>query len=66
MFAQGKLRSKWEGPFNIINTTYHRAVTLQDESRNIFKVNGQHLKLFLEPKMSKLKELDLIEFIDID
>lgn len=66
LFGRGKLRSKWEGPFNIINTASHGAITLQDESGNIFKLNGQRLKLFLEPEMPKLEELDLIEFVDID
>jgi len=50
----------------VINTASHGAITLQDESRNIFKANGQCLKLFLEPKMSELEELDLIEFIDLN
>jgi hypothetical protein len=60
LFGRGKLRTKWDGPFYVINTASHGANTLQDESRNIFKANGQCPKLFLKPKMPKLKELDLI------
>ena len=28
LFRHGKLRSKWEGPFKVISTSSHRAVTL--------------------------------------
>jgi hypothetical protein len=50
LFGHGKLRSKWEGPFKVIKVASHGVVTLQDDSGNIFKVNGQRLKVFLEPK----------------
>lgn len=40
LFGQWKLRSKWDGPFNVINIASHGALTLQDESGNIFKANG--------------------------
>ena len=65
LFGQGKLRSKWDGPYNVINTSPHGAVTLQDENGNVFKVNGQRLKIFLEPKMPELEEVDVVEFIDV-
>jgi len=39
---------------------------LQDSEGNIFKVNGQRLKLFLEPQMPKLGEVDSLEFLSID
>ena len=61
LFGHGKLRSKWEGPFKLIEASSHGAVTLQDDTGNTFKVNDQRLKVFLEPK--KLKEIDLIEFL---
>jgi hypothetical protein len=61
LFGHGKLRSKWEGPFQVINTSPHGAITLQDGEGKIFKVNGQRLKVFLEP--DKLdEEIDMIEF----
>ena len=66
LFGRGsKLRSKWDGPYNVINTSPHGAVTLQDENGNVFKVNGQCLKIFLEPKMPELEEVDVVEFIDV-
>jgi hypothetical protein len=45
----------------VIEASSYGAVTLQDDTSNIFKVNGQRLKVFLEPK--NLEEIDLIEFL---
>jgi hypothetical protein len=50
LFGYRKLRSKWEGSFMVINTSSHGAVTLQTDEGTLFKVNGHHLKIFLEPK----------------
>jgi hypothetical protein len=61
LFGHGKLRSKWEGPFKVIEVASHGDVTLRDDSGNIFKVNGQCLKVFLESK--NLEEIDVIEFL---
>ena len=36
---------------------------LESDEGNIFKVNGQCLKLYYEPNMQELKELDITEFI---
>jgi hypothetical protein len=64
LFGHGKLRSKWEGSYTLAAS--HGSITLQDEDGNIFKVNGQRLKVFLEPEMPKLEDLDVLEFISID
>jgi hypothetical protein len=40
LFAHGKLRSKWEGPYLVLNAADHGAVTLQDDDGNIFMANG--------------------------
>jgi len=48
LFGAGKLRSKWKGPYTIVNSSSHGAVTLQNDDGEHFKVNGQHLKLFYE------------------
>jgi hypothetical protein len=29
LFGRGKLRSKWDGPFTVVNSASHAAVTLQ-------------------------------------
>ena len=43
LFEHGKLRSKWEGPFKVISTLSHGAVTLQNEEGMLFKVKSQDL-----------------------
>jgi hypothetical protein len=46
LFGHGKLQSKWEGPFKVINSSSHGAIRLQNDEGMLFKVNGQRLKLF--------------------
>ena len=41
---QGKLKSRWSGPFTVVSTTSLGAVTIRDQDGNEFKVNGQRLK----------------------
>jgi hypothetical protein len=48
----------------VIEASSHGAVTLQDDIGNIFKVNGQRLKVFLKPK--NLEEIDVIEFLQFN
>ena len=43
LFGHGKLQSKWEGPFKVISTSTHGAVTLQNNEGVLFKVNCHHL-----------------------
>jgi hypothetical protein len=62
LFGHGKLRSKWEGPFTVISTSSHGAITLQNDEGMLFKVNGQRLKIFLELDKSP-EELDVIQFL---
>lgn len=64
--GHGKLRSKWEGSFDFIDTSSHGAITLRDDSGNIFKVNSQHLKIFLEPNEILDEEVDVIELINYE
>jgi len=47
LFGHAKLWSKWEGPYKVINSSSHGAITLQNNEGTLFKVNGQRLKLFL-------------------
>jgi hypothetical protein len=61
LFGHGKLRSKWEGLFTVVSSSSHGAITLQNDEGMLFKVNGQRLKLFLEPN-KELEELDIINF----
>jgi hypothetical protein len=62
LFGHGKLQSKWEGPFTVVNASSHGAVTLRTGEGTLFKVNGQCLKIFLEP-IRPFKVVDELDFI---
>jgi hypothetical protein len=64
LFEHGKLRSKWDGPFKVIETSTHGAITIQDDSGNTFKVNDQRLKIYFEPQINMVEELYVIEFMN--
>ena len=49
----------------MLDAADHGAVTLQDDDGNIFKVNGQSLKVFLEQEMLELEEVDIFELSEI-
>ena len=65
LFGHGKLRSKWESPYLVLDAADHGAVTLLDGDGNIFKVNGQRLKVFLEQEMPELEEVDVFDLSEI-
>ena len=64
-FGHGKLRSKWEGPYLVLDAIEHGAVTLHDDDGNTFKVNSQRLKVFLEQEMPELEEVDVFELFEM-
>ena len=64
LFGHEKLRSKWQGPYQVINTSSHGAITIQDDDGNAYKVNGQRLKLFLDHNKALDEEIDLIDLVD--
>ena len=64
LFGHGKLRNKWLGPYHIIDTSSHGAITIQDDDGNAFKVNGQRLKLFLDHDKALDEEIDAINLVD--
>ena len=61
LFRHGKLCSKWEGPFTVVEAAPHGAVTLQNNEGNYFKVNGHCLKVFLEPDDREYEILNFME-----
>ena len=65
LFGHGKLRSKWEGPFIVLGAADHGAITLQDDDGRVFKANCQRLKVFIEPEMPQLEEVDVYELHDL-
>jgi hypothetical protein len=66
LFGHGKLHSKWEGPYLVLHTVDHGAVTLQCNDGDIFKANGQRLKLFLEPNSQDFEEVDVLDFLELE
>ncbi|XP_063941295.1 uncharacterized protein LOC135149498 [Daucus carota subsp. sativus] len=59
----GKLRSRWDGPYIVQVVFPHGAVEIQDpKNGNVFKVNGQRLKPFLELLVDS--EEEVIHLID--
>jgi hypothetical protein len=65
LFGHGELCSKWEGPYLVLHIVDHSAVTLQCDDGDTFKVNGQHLKLFLEPNPQDFEEVDVLNFLKL-
>ena len=63
LLGHGKLRSKQEGPYKVISTSSHGAVTLQNDKGTLFKGNGQRLKVFHDTQLPE-DELDIINFIE--
>ena len=49
-----------------MNTSPHGTITIQDDDGNIFKVNGQSLKVFLEPSYYTNLEIDRIDLVAFD
>nr|XP_009594646.1 uncharacterized protein LOC104091093 [Nicotiana tomentosiformis] len=61
-FFPGKLKSKWSGPFKVVNVSSYVAVELESEdgTRN-FKVNGQRVK----PYLGTIGERKLVEQLSL-
>ncbi|KAM6567243.1 hypothetical protein CsatA_026371 [Cannabis sativa] len=54
----GKLRSRWVGPYIIRTVFPHGAIEIENPNNgNVFKVNGQKLKPFLELKNVEVDEI---------
>ena len=61
LFGHGKLHSKCEGPYSVVEAVPHGEITLQDDDGKIFKVNGHHLKIFLEPDNKEYHVINIIK-----
>jgi hypothetical protein len=66
LFGHGKLRSKWDGPFDVVDASPHGAITLRDDTGNLFKVNGQRLKIFLDPLECMREEVESINLLEFN
>ena len=47
-----KLKSRWSGPFTVVEVFPYGAVQIQNNKSEIFKVNGQQLKLYFGDEIS--------------
>jgi len=65
LFGHDKLQSKWHGPYKVIDTSTHGAITIQDDADNTFTVNSQCLKVYIEPQINSVEEIDVIEFVEV-
>ncbi|XP_070022010.1 uncharacterized protein [Nicotiana sylvestris] len=43
----GKLKSKWSGPFQVVNVTPFGALDLKNKNDEVFRINGQRVKHYL-------------------
>jgi hypothetical protein len=66
LFGDGKLHSKWEGPYLVLHVADHGTVTLQCDEGDTFKANGQCRKIFLEPNPQDFEEVNVIDFLEIE
>jgi hypothetical protein len=64
LFGHGKLRSKWLGPYLVVNVSSHGAITIQDDDGNTDKVNDHRVKLFLNHNKALAEEIDVINIIN--
>ena len=54
---QGKLRSKWSGPFKVTHVFQLDAIELENKKGERFKANGQRIKAYLGiPKEGQIVE----------
>ena len=61
----GKLRSRWIGPFEIVEVFSHGAVVIKKSNGEIFKVNGHRLKPYLEDPSNHVKESEALNNVII-
>ena len=55
----GKLRSRWSGPFTVVNVNPYGAITLINDKGAKFSVNGQRVKHYwAKPPISRPIYLD--------
>ena len=59
----GKLRSRWSGPFTIVNVNPYGAIMLINNKGDEFTVNGQRVKHYWA-KPPNIKPIDLGQLPD--
>jgi hypothetical protein len=66
LFGHGKLCSKWKGPYFVLHLMDHGTVNLHCDDGDTFKADRQHLKLFLEPNPWDFREVDVLDFLNLE
>jgi hypothetical protein len=66
LLFNSKVKLFGEGPYTIIHTSSHGAITIQEDEGNIFKVNSQRLKVFLDPSYNPKEKIDVIKLISFN
>jgi hypothetical protein len=64
IFEKGKLKSKWDGPYVVHSVSPIGAVTIMDIKGDQYVVNGQRLKVFLEPDVVPINYIDIYTMED--
>jgi hypothetical protein len=64
IFGKGKLKSKWDGPYVVHSVLPSGAVTIMDIKGDQYVVNGQRLKVFLEPDVVPIDYIDDIDTME--
>jgi hypothetical protein len=64
IFGKGKLKRKWDGPYVVHSVSPSGAVTIMDIKVDQYVVNGQRLKVFLEPYVVPIDYIDIYTMED--
>jgi cell division protein FtsI/penicillin-binding protein 2 len=59
VFNKGKQQRKWDGSYVVHSVSPSGAVTIMDAKGDQYVVNGQQLKVFLEPDIVPIKYIDI-------
>jgi hypothetical protein len=59
VLGKGKLQSKWDGPYVVHSMSPSGAARIMDAKGDQYVVNGQRLKVFLEPDVVPIKYIDV-------
>ncbi|KAI3700774.1 hypothetical protein L2E82_45412 [Cichorium intybus] len=64
LWATKKLRSKWNGPYEVVSITEYGTVEIQDfKGGPPFKVNGHRLKPYVTSGTFQKLEVEIVEFV---
>jgi hypothetical protein len=59
IFGKGTLQSKWDGLYIVHSVSPTRAVTIMDVKGDQYVVNGQRLKVYMEPDVVPIHYVDV-------